>query len=461
MLNLLYILESIARAGGGGSSGGGSSGGGVELLALIGYLPSYYLGKLVKKLLPRKAELIVSASFAAASSIALLVFFNALDPNFSSVLFSVFIIAGIWIGWSAAFFDTWERLRKRAVKADKTVRQAALVDSAWDKEHLAALARQCFLQYQQDWSTFNIESMRTYMTPSYARHSLLLMAALHELRRRNVVTDIKINQALIIEAHDHTENSYDTFTVAFEAQAHDELVNDNDKSVIHTSTKPFIEYWRFTRNQDVWLLDGITQNTQNLADANQSLRAFAKQNNMFYSLDMGWLLLPSRGLLMTKGKIGASDINNHVVGTHNGRLVQLYTFTPTPAERNFPSWLILQVTLPKTYGGIITQPRRKLFSGTYVKPSKVYKKQTFEWSDFNKRYSVHATDADRLASFELINPGFMAYLYDNDPNVGIEVADNTLYLFKYLGPRTTTDVKYTEYEIMLAIAEKAFKELQL
>jgi hypothetical protein len=55
----------------------------------------------------------------------------------------------------------------------------------------------------------------------------------------------------------------------------------------------------------------------------------------------------------------------------------------------------------------------------------------------------------------------MAYLYDNDPGIGIEVADNTLYLFKYLGSTTTTTVDPLQYNTMLTIALKAFKELQL
>lgn len=184
---------------------------------------------------------------------------------------------------------------------------------------------------------------------------------------------------------------------------------------------------------------------------------------MFYSLDMGWLLLPSKGLLMSRGRFGTSDINNHVVGTYNNRLVQLYTYTPIPLSKNSMNWLVLQVTLPKSYGGIIAQRNRKVFSSTsvYQKTPKEYKKYEFEWNDFNKRYSVHATDADRLAAFELINPGFMAYLYDNDPNVSIEVADNVLYLYRYLGARTTATVNTGEYETMLTIALKAFKELQL
>lgn len=373
------------------------------------------------------------------------------------------IVIGIWAGWAGAFFDVWDKLRKKAGKAKATINQAAGTDAVWNEAQLMAHAQQTFMQYQYDWSTFQLDSMQRYLSPRYFQHSNLLVNALKELSRTNVMAQVQIKQSLIIDAHDDTNNDQDSFDVAFEASALDQLV-DQTGTVIFQDTKPFTEHWHFIRSGNTWLLDGITQQTQELTLANQSLRDFAHKNSMFYSLDMGWLLLPSRGLLMSRGKMGVSDINNHVIGTYGGKLVQLYTFTPLPNQKAGDlSWLVLQITLPKSYGGIIVQRDQSFFSAglTYQKPSKEYKKHEFEWPDFNKRYDVHATDADRLAAFELINPGFMAYLYDNDPQVGIEVVDSTLYLFRYLGVRTTTNVKPEDYDKMLTIALKAFKELQL
>nr|MBP7775385.1 DUF3137 domain-containing protein [Candidatus Saccharimonas sp.] len=87
---------------------------------------------------------------------------------------------------------------------------------------------------------------------------------------------------------------------------------------------------------------------------------------------------------------------------------------------------------------------------------KGYTKYEFEWPDFNKRYDVYATDADRLATFELLNPGFMAYLYDTDGNICIEVTDNIIYLYKNQKAATSAD-----YQLMVTLMQKAYKELQL
>lgn len=455
-----FFLDIFGRGGGGGSSSSGGGSGG-EIIALIGYFPSYYLGKLIKKLLPRKAELIVSASFAAAFSIILLIL--GIAGGTFGAFFMILVISGIWAGWGAAFFGVWDRLKKRSQKAGKVIAAAGAHDPFWNQNSMLAYAQQTFLQYQYDWSTLNAMHTISYMTPAFARHSTLLLAVLNELERKNIMANVQIKHSIIVDAYAAPDASQGSFTVAFEASALDQLV-DKDGKVLFSDTKPFIEYWQFIRSGSSWLLDSITQQTQNLSAANASIKQFAHANNMFYSLDMGWLFLPTRGALMARGKMGASDINNHVVGTYNNRLVQLYTFTPAPnaSSGSNLNWLVLQLTLPKSYGGIIIQPDKAFFkSAQYQKPPKGYSKYEFEWPDFNKRYDVHATDADRLAAFELLNPGFMAYLYDNDPGIGIEVADNTLYLFKYLGATTTAAVDPLQYNKMLTIALKAFKELQL
>ncbi len=460
MLTYLYLLETVAQAGGGGSSSGGSGGGSAAaVIALIGYFPSYYLGKLIKKLLPRTQELIVSGSFAAVFSI-LLIWLGILGGSLG-VYLTVCIVVGIWGGWAAAFFGVWDRLRKRAAKTKLTVAKAAATSSAWDETVLIEHARKTFLQYQNDWSAFNLAYMKTYMTERYARHAGLLLGVLNELGRKNIVSNVEIKQLLIIDAHDDANDALDSVRVAFEAVATTQLVDTKTNAILYSSNKPFTEYWRFVRRDTRWLLDGIDQQTADASTMYSSLRQFADRNSMFYSLDMGWLLLPTGGLLMKKGRFGTSDINNHTVGIYNGRLVQLYTYTAYRSSKQSIFQLVLQITLPKSYEGIIIQPKGKFLSNTGVSVPNTYTKYTYEWPEFNKRYDVRATSADRLASFELLNPGFMAYLYDNDPGINIEVSDNTLYLYKNVSIYDQNGINDAGYQQMLTIALKAFKELKL
>lgn len=459
LLPLIEVLSQVSRAGGGGSSSGGG-GGGLALIILIGYLPSHYLGLFIKRRFDRRTELIISSVGAGLSSLVICILTLVITPEL--ILISLLVILGIWIGWTTAFFGIWERLLKQSKQVRLRIKRSGEVDPAWNESSMLETAKQIFVRYQEDWSAFRTENIRTYTTSRYAAHAALLLMALRQLGRTNRMSNVKIHQALIVNAIDAEDNTFDTFEVAFEASALDELVDATGK-VIFTDKKRFIEYWRFVRSADGWLLDNITQQTQNRLAAMSTLQDFAAANNMYYSLDTGWLLLPTDGLLMKRGRLGTADINNHTIGLYNNLLVQLYTFTPVVRRRGTDNWLVLQIVLPRSYGGIIIQERKKfgLFSLQYNKPPRSYSKYTFEWQDFNDRYDVDASDRDRLSTFELLNPGFMADLYDSNLQITIEVRDSVLYLYRYLGQRNDANMLQGEYASMLKIAQKAFKELKL
>ncbi|MDQ5969923.1 MAG: hypothetical protein QG593_440, partial [Patescibacteria group bacterium] len=73
---------------------------------------------------------------------------------------------------------------------------------------------------------------------------------------------------------------------------------------------------------------------------------------------------------------------------------------------------------------------------------------------------VYATDRDQLATFELVNPKFMEYLYDNSPDFGIEVAENTAYLYQAVDFDSSL-ISDTHYKKMLDIILQAYKELKI
>jgi hypothetical protein len=55
----------------------------------------------------------------------------------------------------------------------------------------------------------------------------------------------------------------------------------------------------------------------------------------------------------------------------------------------------------------------------------------------------------------------MAALYDSGLNMSIEVVDNVLYLYRYMGILSVAETSTDSYRTMLAIGLKAFKELRM
>lgn len=198
---------------------------------------------------------------------------------------------------------------------------------------------------------------------------------------------------------------------------------------------------------------------------------------MVAELSVGVVLAALASLLALFLALGQGGVMGYVfamayiIGVWSGSLlmyheylVQLYTYTPLlSSSNNVGNSLVAQINLPQSYGGIYIAPIQKGIINKAINSFKSrtllnadYQKYTFEWLDFNNRYQVFATDAGRLATFELLNPGFMAYLYDSDPAVTIEVTDNIVYLYK-----DSRAVQVADYEKMMTILNTAFRELRL
>ena len=442
-VDILPTLELIARGGGGGSGGGG--GDSVGGIALLGYLPCHFTSSFCAK------HFSIPIAYVAGSVVALLVLvvsFAIFLPLFPFEAFAV-PIGGI-IGVVTGSQNLFGRIRAAAKKTQLKVTAAASMDPAWQETSLQQTVTTTFMRYQKDWSNLNVAGIGDYTTPNYFHHVSLMLAALHSMGRQNAVDNVRIESQFIADMQDSADNTKDRFTAVITAKANDKLVDSKQQKIIYTDNSSFTEYWHFVRNGHGWLLDGIEQATANPNELHGPIYQFAQQNHMFFSLDWGWLLLPQRGALFGRARFKTSDINNHVIGQWNGILVQLYTYRQVAATSGYPVYQVAQITLPKTYGGIIIR-RKRLFN---IAP-RGYQKISFEWPDFNNRYVVFATDMDKVTSFELLNPKFMADLYDKALKVNIEVVDNVVYLYSKLRANET---KYPE---MMQVLQQAFRELKL
>lgn len=453
MIDIVHGLEYFGRGGGGGSSGGGDGGG---IIGAIGYFIGFYVTKIIKKITGEETAKILSAIVMALltfSFVLLIVFVGSFVAGYVLVL----IIVGLWAGWYAQMNNLWARFRGKIKKADADLADAAQKDSVWDEQKLHALARSIFMRYQGDWTRLDTSKLSEYATTRYTNKVSLMLKMLRDLNRQNAVIDPQIIKIDTINVQDSQDDSQDFFTVMIEAQAKDMLIDMGSNKTIFQDNKSFIEFWSFQRSESTWLLSDIEQSTAKQLSSDTTLQELAKQQGMFYSLDMGWLFLPSRGQVFHNGMFGISDINNHLVGLVNGILTQMYTYN-SYYNNDSKNYVIGQITVPKSYGSILVRPKQKLLtldSSNNIKEPTGSQKYDFEWPDFNRKFEVFATDADRLASFELINPKFMEMMYAIDESLVLEVTDNIIFF------RVSQKTSLETYAQLLGLLKQAYKELKL
>ena len=414
---------------------------------MISYLPAYYGAAQCRKRLPVALALIGAIIWTAIVAILLAIIFAGLSGFYAVVTPVLAIVGGV-----AGYRGIFGKLMGNSKKAAQVLQQAALADPAWSEASLLQYVNQVFMAFQNDWSALNIASIGAYTTEGYHYHVQLMIYAMQQLGRQNLVQDIEIKDVRIIEANNAAGTNSDYFVAYIQAKANDRLMDLRDQSKpLFTDNSTFSELWRFERQANQWRLAGITQATEEWSMLNSSLQQFAASERFCYSPDWGWLLLPKRGQLFGKANFGQSDVNNHVIGVYKNVLVQLYTYVPAKNnnQNNSQQYLIAQATVPKQYGNIIVQRKKGLFQRTPKGLTKV----SLEWLQFHKKYNVYASDMERVTSFELLHPAYMEKLEALPFELNIEVVDNSVYLYS-----KRSDNRYPE---MLAILKEAFEEMKM
>lgn len=432
----------IALAGGGGSSSGGGGGGGGG--------SSYS-----------------SSSYSSSGSGG-----TSLSDFFAFCVLIVLFWIGLAIG-SALTDSAFKKAFKKSVStntndtheihsASKKAFKKSL-DNDPTTAPLANYAKSIFIQYQKDWSAFNLANMRTYMNDRYYQHNELMMGAMRLAKRQNQVDDINVRHCSLLKKPDYSTG----YTAVLNISATD-ITNDMRdgglRQPLFTQNVRMTQYYKFVKGSDgKYYLDGIDNSTAADWTYEGSLEQFANQNGYFYSLDWGWLLLPQAGQLFGKGRFGTSDINNHVIGRLESTnssfkpdetIFQLYTYIPNPYvtyNDQAVSYLVAQVAVDRDYGDILVR-KKKLFS---AKPRNLTKLET-EWGRFNDNFEVFASSTEKATSFELLNPTFMEKLVSAPFEINIEVADNMLYMYT-----KNRQANPSNYSAMLNVLQEAYREMRV
>jgi len=455
---LLPTVDLFARAGGGGSSSGG--GGGDGFIIVVGYLPMHALGAGLRRINKKYpaftvALCILCIVMALAYGAAWIVFLGGFFGGLTAIAALIGALAGLF-GW-------FGKLRQ-SKQAEASLATAAQQDPAWNEERLLVMASSTFLRYQADWSTQNIESMKTYMTPSYHQHASLLVVALGQLHRINKIENPIINELMVVDLADSPGVGADRVTIGITARSNDRLIDSRTEEVLYEDNGNFTEFWKFCRTGDGWLLNGIQQATAAEWLHNEPLEQFAQRNGMYFSLDMGRLLVPKRGVIFDKASLKTADVNNHVIGLYAQQyLVQLYTYTNQPVPNTDATiYLVAQMMVPKEYGQIVVRQKtgnwltRTIGFNTFG--SRGLQKISMEWGDFNRKYDVYASSAEGATSFELLHPAFMEQLERVPFEVNIEVVDNVVYFY---AKEQSKFVPNSYYEDLLKIVHEAYRQMRL
>ena len=314
-------------------------------------------------------------------------------------------------------------------------------------------AEKIFVEYQDDWSGFNISHMLAYTTDSYYQHACLMLDVLKLMGRQNKISELKVVKVSLLSSMDGTESLPTKISVQFKFSGLDELLDSSTGSVLYSDHAYGIyETWKFIYDGKSLKLDEIVQPTESSEHLMEDIKEFAKDNHLFYCADWGRYALPTRGAIFDNASFEHSDVNNYVVGKWGESLIQLYTYAASP---NTPDsyYLVGQISVPKEYDRILIKSRS--INDRLCKVPVGCEELKMEWQEFNDKYQVFTSKKDSLPAFELLNPSFMEKLYDKNLNYNIEVVDHIIYFFARVGSTSRAD-----YVDLLEILDDAYHALK-
>ena len=311
-----------------------------------------------------------------------------------------------------------------------------------------ARVEEVFYGFEKAWSGFDLPSMEKLLTPEYYKRMVLELNVLQNEHRANPMANIKLLDTTLVGEELDEENQTE-FIVKIHAVADDILLDAEKNTPLFTDSSEFREYWHFEKHNNIWLLDLITQETEDPSKVEGDISQFAQANNFYYDPDFGWLMMPNQGAIFGKTDFGKSDINNHVIGYYRNKIVEFYTYVPSPNDKFPANYLVAQAILPISYRDILIKKKSLINFPVWG-----LKRQYLESKDFNDKFALWADPQDKINSLELLTPNFMEKIYNLPFELNIEIVGSVLYFY-------TKDRGAANYPQMLEVLSWAFDEMKM
>lgn len=140
--------------------------------------------------------------------------------------------------------------------------QKAAKDAIWEFDSIKARIEEVYFQVQRAWMARDQELARDCMSDRLHRKHKLQTDAMIANGTVNMLEDINLLSATLVEVLDFQDDSKDQFWVHIEGSMIDYTVKESSGAVVRGDQKKrelFTELWKFVRVNDRWVLDEIDQ----------------------------------------------------------------------------------------------------------------------------------------------------------------------------------------------------------
>lgn len=232
MIMIVFQIYTVAFArSGGGGSGGGSSGGGGGSSGGGHSTTRHYSDRSTGKANP-----------------------------LGNVIFIVF--AGVI--WQREKIICKVKVTRKNMEANKLIIYLRKIDNNYSKDILDNRVEETYFKMQEAWTNRDTEICKEYMSDSIYNLHTNKLEWMKVRNERNILNNIKLLDFKPVSIKHYKDNSKDVVWFYIKGSMIDYIINEKTNEVIDGNLKnnSFIEFWRFIKKDNKWVIDKISQKNE-------------------------------------------------------------------------------------------------------------------------------------------------------------------------------------------------------
>lgn len=147
------------------------------------------------------------------------------------------------------------RQMHREIKNDLSV--AYQKDDFWNEQVIKKKVEEKYLIIQEAWSKQDLETLKKHLSESLYEQWKMKINWQQYRQQYNQLEHIQLLKVILVDLHDAIDNQQDFFWVYIEGKMNDSMIENGE--VIESHHDSFVEYWKFMRCGNDFLLDEIKQ----------------------------------------------------------------------------------------------------------------------------------------------------------------------------------------------------------
>ena len=170
-----------------------------------------------------------------------------------------YMIFGFLFFFSAIIF--YVKVLRASINSRRLLKMIDDKDPTWNYKIMEKQVIQAFYSIQESWTNMDMTSSKNYMDDDLYEQFQMKLEWMKMGDKQNVLKRIRLVDLKPISIHDDEEDERDLVWFYLKGKMVDYTINigTNEKIEGSNYAKSFVEFWKFVRKEDRWVLAKILQ----------------------------------------------------------------------------------------------------------------------------------------------------------------------------------------------------------